>query len=167
MINSIIINNKTISNYTFEDKNIPVFSVNLEIYDLLTTYDISVEKDNIFISLYYLRVNYEATSFFAMMMSIVLAVLICVIGLLWHIYSIRNRNERAIQKIFSILLYMKFILSLLMIYYMYLCYEGITLDNQGDSILIVYVQTVLITISAVLRTLFWFVIIIIATVYYI
>jgi hypothetical protein len=165
MINSIIINNNTITDYISELKNIPIFSVNQEIYDKLMPFDISAETDNIFISLYYLRIDYEATSFTAMMLTVSLSVIILSIGILWHIFSIRNnRNEMAIQKTFSIILYMKFILSLLMIYYMYLCYEGITLENKGDSILIIYVQTVLLTISSVLRTLLWFMIIIISSV---
>ena len=162
---SIVINNSTISNYTYENKYIPVFSVNQEIYDKLMPYDISVESDNMFISLYYLRIDYEATSFSVMMMAIILSIVILLVGILWHFFSLKNnRNEMAIQKTFSILLYMKFVISLLMIYYMYLCYEGITIENRGDSIMIVYVQTVLMTISSVLRTLLWFVIIIISIV---
>lgn len=167
-INTIVINNNTITtNYTYEDKTIPVFSVNQEIYNLLNIYEINSEKENVFVSLFFLRIDYVATSFWTMMMTIFLTLSIGMIGILWHIFSIRNhRSEMGIQKTFSIILYMKFILSLLMIYYMYLCYEGITMENTGDSILIIYVQTVSMTISAVLRTLMWFIIIIIATVLY-
>jgi hypothetical protein len=162
-LNAMIINNSTIT-LTVTDRNIAAFSVNNEIYTLLATkYGIEAEKDNTWVNLYYQMTDVTENAFIALIISISIAGLLLITVVLWH-FSTRRYDQYigSLQKIFTIYMYLKLLLCLLVVYYVKLSLENATIDNPGDTILKIYVQTVVATIQSVLKTILWFIILIIA-----
>ena len=96
--------------------------------------------------------------------SIGLTIVIFLITLTLHIYTFQKfaRYTTSIQKSFVAMLYLKSILGLLLVYYSYLSFRRSSLPNIEDNFMMVYVETIFNTLSAVLQTLIWFVLLVVA-----
>jgi len=96
--------------------------------------------------------------------SIGLSIVIFLTTLTWHIQTFQTyaRYITSIQKSFIAMLYLKFILSLLLFYYSYLSRRRTSLPNIEENFMMVYVETIYNTLNAVLQTLIWFVMLVVA-----
>jgi hypothetical protein len=97
-------------------------------------------------------------------LSILLTILMLTSTLIWHILSWRldSSHSISVQKGFTVLIYLRLMLCLLTIYFVYLSIKTFNVDNFADGLTKIYVETIIVTLNAVLQTLVWFNIIIIA-----
>ena len=72
-------------------------------------------------------------------------------------------NSTPNQKGFTVLIYLRLILSLLTVYFVYLSMKSFSPENFSDNFNTkIYVETIILTLNAVLQTLVWFNILILA-----
>jgi hypothetical protein len=161
-INAIMLNNSTV-NFNITDRSIPVFSLNQDNFTEVSGYNIDKETDNIFAVLYYLKYDVTSNILVALILSIAIAVTLLFTLIAWQLLM-RKYAEQAgnIQKIFTVFMYLKLLLCIVIVYYVKLCMEDTSIDNIGDTIIRIYVQTVVTTIQSVLKTILWFIIVIVA-----
>ena len=97
-------------------------------------------------------------------LSILLAILMLTSTLIWHILSwcTDSSHSTPIQKGFTVLIYLRLMLCFLTIYFVYLNMKTFNVDNFADGLTKIYVETIIVTLNAVLQTLVWFNIIIVA-----
>ncbi len=87
-----------------------------------------------------------------------------VIVIIWYICVSRiySQNVSGVQKIFTPLPYIKFILCLLLFYYI----ESAGNDESysKDGLMRIYLDTIATTIMSIYKTIMWFIIVMIASV---
>jgi hypothetical protein len=166
-INAMIINNSTL-NYTLTDRTVPAFSMDQATYDLVGKYNIENEKDNTFAFLYYIIFDIESNSFVALILSLSIAGVLLITVFTWYLQTRRNsQHVGSVQKAFTIYMVLKLLLCLLIIYYVKICMENSSFDNIGDALLKIYIETIVSTIQSVLKTVLWFIIILVSFVQYV
>jgi hypothetical protein len=84
----------------------------------------------------------------------------------WHIavYRIYINQVTTLQKVLTILPFLKFMLSLLIFYYVSITDES---DYNKVSLMKVYLDTVITTLLSIFKTIMWFLIIILSWVRFI
>jgi hypothetical protein len=91
-------------------------------------------------------------------LSVVLTGIMLILAITWHILSARigSPDSSPNLKGFTVLIYIRLILSLLTIYFVYLSMKTFNPDNFADNLTKIYVETIILTLNAVLQTLVWF-----------
>jgi hypothetical protein len=87
------------------------------------------------------------------------------LAVVWNFLSSNHsyRDSTPNQKGFTVLIYLRLILSLLTIYFVYLSTKTFSPENFADNFNNkIYVETIILTLNAVLQTLVWFNILIMA-----
>jgi hypothetical protein len=164
-INAMIINNSTV-NLTITDRAIPVFSLDADMYNNISIYNIDKESDNTYAILYYLKYDETSNILLALILSIVITVALLVTLIIWQMCMKKFLEHVGnIQKIFTVFMYLKLLLCIVVVYYIKLCMEDTSIDNMGDTIIRIYVQTVVTTIQSVLKTILWFIVVIVSFVF--
>jgi hypothetical protein len=155
------------------------FWVDNEIYNNIIGFDFRGEKANYFLKIKCIVIfilddlvnkmfpyNYLYwTSLFVLIISF------ATIGL-WHIavYRIYLNDVTTLQKVFTVLPFLKFLLSLMLFYYISLSVDGINLLNKDDyktnTLIKVYLDTVITMLLSIFKTILWFMVIILAWVFY-
>ena len=89
-----------------------------------------------------------------------------ILGLLiasfWHLNTFYKNylNTQAIQKILSVLPYLKCLLGVLILYYVYIAKDDYT--QNTESLIKVYLETIITTLESIFKTVFWFLFIMIS-----
>jgi len=96
--------------------------------------------------------------------SIAIAGIIFIVFSSWHSYTFKiyASFSTSIQKSFFGILYIKLVHSLLLIYYAYLNIKRASLPVKEENFLISYADTIITTLSDVLQSLLWYLLIVIA-----
>jgi hypothetical protein len=87
------------------------------------------------------------------------------LAVVWNFLSSNHsyRDSTPNQKGFTVLIYLRLILSLLTVYFVYLSTKTFSPENFADNFNTkIYVETIILTLNAVLQTLVWFNILIMA-----
>lgn len=139
-----------------------IFMYNDTNIDYLLQYDIKAEKSNHFFHFSYKTTIFVIPFAYLKTLSIVAFIFSCGLVVLW---ALKQRYTPPtdiilIQKILLVLPYLNIILSGLMIVEMFLT-TGSNSNNFLDSR--IYVETALVTIRAIFRTIIWFLLVLIAS----
>lgn len=142
-------------------KNIPIFAVSENLYEKLALYDIDNEEDNYVIHIFYdLNINTNSLTNLFVVPLICIGLCICTV-IWWHCitFKIYSQETTSLQKFLTVLPYLKFLSSLMLIQFISVSMDKISSENILTKI---YLDTVLVMINSIYRTLFLFYLIIIS-----
>jgi hypothetical protein len=94
-------------------------------------------------------------------LSLTNVVLIGLASIIWHFntFQLHRSNLASLQKILSVLPYLKFFISLFILWYVTASKED---NKEDDSLIKVYLETIITTIESIFKTIFWFLFILIS-----
>jgi hypothetical protein len=130
------------------------FIIDLTRFQKLRKYDVDRESGNFFGEIQYDSNPTQKADEYMSIVTLTGACISLIVSIAWHYntYKLHRSQSTTLQKALSSLIYIKLILCVLIAYYIRVAED----DTGANSLIKVYLDTIITTLSSIFKTIFWF-----------